>query len=677
MLRLRKILLCNYVYYIFFFLTICITILRICLPRNSNYLEESNEFSGKIIDIKEKDDSTKLYIQNQEIVIGTYKGKEIFHLGDWITVKGLFTKPSKNTTKYLFNYQAYCYRKNIFYLIDIESVELERENRSLYYFIKEKIKNRVGKDPYLNALLLGDKSYITNEVKRSYQENGISHLFAISGMHISLLAGILEKILKRIKWITGKEFFIISLFLITYLFFVGLSPSFLRGVLFYLLFSINKIYYFYIDSKNLFFSILFFSLLINPNYIFDVGFWYSYSISFALMIESKNLQSKNYLISLGKVSLLSFLVSFPITIFTSFQINILSIIYNLFFVPFMSFFLFPFTLLTFLLKPLDPIYHFFTNIMEEGSILISHISVMKLIWKRLPLFIYVIYFFLLFIYLFTKKKKILIGFLFLASIHFFIPYLDSSDYLQMIDVGQGDSFLISLHHQAVLIDTGGLYQEGDVFYNTLYPLLKSLGISKLRFLVLSHGDKDHIGEAITLVKNFKVEKVIFNCGEYNDLEQELIKVLKKKKIKYATCIEELNINNHPFYFLNTKEYDNENDNSNVIYTEINDYQFLFMGDAGIKKEKDLLREYNLPEIDVLKVGHHGSKTCSSKEFIDTIKPKYSLISVGKNNKFKHPNEEVLSVLKDSEIYRTDQNGSVMVKIKNNRLKIESFEIPMI
>lgn len=343
----------------------------------------------------------------------------------------------------------------------------------------------------------------------------------------------------------------------------------------------------------------------------------------------------------------------------------------------MSFFLFPFTLLTFLLKPLGPIYHFITSMMEEGSILISHISIMKLIWKRLPLFIYIIYFLLLFIYLFTKKKEILISFFLLTIIHFFIPYMDSSDYLQMIDVGQGDSFLISLHHQAALIDTGGLYQEGDVFYNTLSPLLKSSGISKLRFLVLSHGDKDHIGEAITLVKNFKVEKVIFNCGEYNDLEKELITVLKKQRIQYDTCPQEFYLNHRPFYFLHTREYDNENDNSNVIYTEINNYKILFMGDAGIKKEKDILREYNLPKIDILKVGHHGSRTCSSKEFIDTIKPKYSLISVGKNNKFKHPNEEVLSVLKDSKIYRTDQNGSVMVKIKNNQLKIESFEIPMI
>ena len=170
-------------------------------------------------------------------------------------------------------------------------------------------------------------------------------------------------------------------------------------------------------------------------------------------------------------------------------------------------------------------------------------------------------------------------------------------------------------------------------------------------------------EAINLINNFKVEKVIFNCGPYNDLESELIKVLDKKKIKYYSCIKELNIDKNKLYFLQTKEYDNENDNSNVIYTELNGYKFMFMGDASSTTEKEILDKYNLPDIDVLKVGHHGSKTSSSKEFINEINPKYSIISVGKNNRYGHPNKEVLDVLKNSKIYRTDQDGSIMFKKK--------------
>ena len=180
-----------------------------------------------------------------------------------------------------------------------------------------------------------------------------------------------------------------------------------------------------------------------------------------------------------------------------------------------------------------------------------------------------------------------------------------------------------------------------------------------------------MGEVINLVNDYKVDNVIFNCGEYNDLEKELIKVLEKKKIPYYSCIKELNIDNNKLYFLNNKDYGNENDNSSVIYTELNNYKFLFMGDAGVEVEEDLIEKYNLKDIDVLKVGHHGSKTSSSKIFIDEINPKYSIISVGKNNRYGHPNKEALDNLEDTKIYRTDIDGSIMFKIKNNKLKIET------
>ena len=138
-----------------------------------------------------------------------------------------------------------------------------------------------------------------------------------------------------------------------------------------------------------------------------------------------------------------------------------------------------------------------------------------------------------------------------------------------------------------------------------------------------------MGEAINLVNNFKVEKVIFNCGPYNELEKELIKVLDKKKIKYYSCIKELNIDKNKLYFLQTKEYDNENDNSNVIYTELNGYKFMFMGDASTTTEKEILDKYNLSDVDVLKVGHHGSKTSSSREFINEVNPNYWLLALVK------------------------------------------------
>ena len=242
--------------------------------------------------------------------------------------------------------------------------------------------------------------------------------------------------------------------------------------------------------------------------------------------------------------------------------------------------------------------------------------------------------------------------------------------VSILDVGQGDSSLIRLKNKNILIDTGGNINY-DISKNILIPYFKSVGIKKIDYLVLTHGDYDHMGEAINLVENFKVEKVIFNCGLYNDLENKLIEVLDKKKIKYYSCIKELNIDNNKFHFLQTKEYDNENENSNVIYTELNGYKFMFMGDAGVEKEKDILEKYNVSKIDVLKIGHHGSKTSSDKSFIDEINPKYSVISVGKNNRYGHPNKEVLNNLDNSKIYRTDINGEIQIKIIRNNFSIKT------
>ena len=674
MLKLRKILLCNYLFYTIFIFSISLTIIRINIPKTSNYNENSKTLTGIIIQIIEKEDKVIYKIKTKEVIIGTLylnnKEKQKVQLGDKVRIIGTFQAPQKNTTKNLFNYQEYCKRNNVFYLVNINSLKIIKKNQNIYYFIKQKVINYLSKDPYLSTFILGEKSYLKEEVKRSYQENGISHLFAISGMHITLLATLIERVLK--KTLDEENIFkITSTFLLGYLLLVGLSPSITRGVLFYILFSINRIYYFYISPKNLFLFILSISLLINPYNIWDTGFLYSYSISYALIIKSKDLSNMPYLRSLLKVSSISMIVSIPITLYNFYQINILSIFYNLIFVPLISILIFPFSILAAILKPLRPIYHILITILEYMSLTLGKIKIGKLVFIKIPIIFYFIYTLLILLWLNKERRKYLYILEFILVIHFVYPSIISNNYIHITDVEQGDSTLIHINKTNILIDTGGIEENDYLSFNILIPFLKQKGISKINYLITTHGDYDHMGEAINLVNNFKVEKVIFNCGPYNDLEQELIKVLNKKKIKYYSCISELNVYNNKLYFLQTKVYDNENDNSNVIYTNLNGYKFLFMGDASITTEKEILNKYNLPDVDVLKVGHHGSKTSSSKEFIDEINPKYSIISVGKNNRYGHPNKEAIENLKDSKIYRTDQDGSIMFKIKNNKLKIET------
>ena len=397
---------------------------------------------------------------------------------------------------------------------------------------------------------------------------------------------------------------------------------------------------------------------------------------------------KSYIKKLLLTSIISFIVSIPITLYYFNQINLLSIIYNIFFVPYISIIVFPLSLLTFIFPFLNNIFNIFIKILENTSLILSKIDLLKLIFCNNHLVFYFGYVVLIITSLIGIKRRKLYYILFIIIImffHYLQPLILDKHYIMMLDVGQGDSLLIHYNNKNILIDTGGVMtydkekwqkkiKTNSIVLNTSIPILKKRGIKKLNYLILTHGDYDHMGEAITLVNNFKVEKVIFNCGEFNNLEQNLIKVLEKKKIPYYSCIKELNIDdNNKLYFLNNKDYGNENDNSSVIYTELNKYKFLFMADAGVEVEEDLTKKYNLKDIDVLKVGHHGSKTSSSKEFINEINPKYSLISVGKDNKFGHPNKEVLENLENSKIYRTDEDGSIMFKIKNNKFKIETCE----
>ena len=679
MLKLRKILLHDTLFYIIFTLVVILTIFRLSIVKKSIYNTNTKKVEGIVKDIYIIDDKVDITLKAKEDLIVTYykKDKEQINinLGDKILVIGEFTKPASPKSKYLFNYKKYLERKNIYFKVQATSIIKLKNNKNIFYEIKKIIIKRIP-NRYLYTFILGDKKYLDKDVIRSYQENGISHLFAISGMHITLLTEMLSKLLKKMKVSEEQEYFIITIFLINYLIIVGITPSILRGILFYIFFTLNKLYYFYIKPVNIYLFIISLSLLVNPNYLFDIAFQYSYLISLSLISLSSTLQSNNYIKSLLKVSIISFIVSIPITIRNFYQINILSIIYNLFYVPLVSIVIFPMSLLVLVIPKLNIIYNIFIIILETTSTFFSKINALKLVFIKLPDIVYIIYFIIILIYIFRNKKEYLYILLILLTIHFSIPIISNNDYIDIIDVGQGDSILIHLNRKNILIDTGGdtsysSNKDGEIFFNTIYPTLKSNGIKKIDYLILSHGDKDHMGEAKKIVESIDVNKVIFNVGSYNYLEKDLIKTLKRKNIKYYKNIENIYIRNTPIYFLNTGVYNNENDNSNVIYFIVNNYKFLLMGDAGEDKEKDILNEYSIEDIDFLKVGHHGSDTSSSKEFIDIMNPKFSIISVGENNRYNHPKKSVLNTLSNSKIYRTDKDGSIEIKIKSAGYSIET------
>ncbi len=642
-------------------------------PFKSKYTKDDKEFIGIVTKYEVKEDKITIEIKAKEKLLITYKyqDKEFNNLsyGDKIKVKGTLITPSKNTNQNTFNYQKYLYYKKIYYLVEATSINKIANNHNYLYTIKNILYQKIDKlksSNYIKTLLFCDNT-LSKEIKESYRINGISHLFSVSGMHINFFVSIIYLYLNKITYNKRIKYLITNIFIIIYLILFP-SSSLLRSAVMSILYSINYLLKLKIKKIDILLLTLGVSLLINPFIIYDLGYIYSYTITFFLVLSSSTLKNKNKINKIIYISLLSFLVSIPITIYNSYEINIISILLNIILVPIISIIILPLTILTYIFPILDSILYLFTSTLETISLFISKIKITKIIFPKPSLLIIALYY-IIFLLSYQNKKYFYLNIILLIIIYI-SPYLNSNFEIVMFEVGEADCHLIKYPYNknTILIDTG---KNEYKIKNEVIPYLKSIGIKKIDYLIITHGDLDHMGEGINLVNNFKVEKVIFNCGPYNDLEQELIKVLDKKKIKYYSCIKELNIDNNKLYFLQTKEYDNENDNSNVIYSELNVYKFMFMGDAGIDKEKDILDKYNLSNVDVLKVGHHGSKTSSSKEFINVINPKYSIISVGKNNRYGHPNKEVLENLENSKIYRTDEDGSIMFKIKNNELKIET------
>ncbi len=251
---------------------------------------------------------------------------------------------------------------------------------------------------------------------------------------------------------------------------------------------------------------------------------------------------------------------------------------------------------------------------------------------------------------------------------------DSSNNLDVyfLDVGQADSILLSNNGHYMLIDAGN-NEDGPKLVN----YFKSLGITKFDYVIATHAHEDHIGGMDDIIKNFDIgtfymPDLITTTKTFEDV----LDALSEKQIAFETPTID-----QEFSFSDTKittlyinnEAKNLNDSSIVLKLKHGTNTFLFTGDASTKVEKQLLNK-NIAS-DVLKVGHHGSRYSTSKEFLNKVNPQYAIISVGTNNTYKHPHDETLKKLNDKKIiiYRTDQEGTIVAESNGSIIQFKTIK----
>lgn len=683
MIKLRTILLQSNIYRVTIVGVIIYALIVTLLPKyESVYKGSEEDFLCSIDNYKIEENKMKLDLVCKEKLVGSYYFKndeykffkEKVNIGSSVIVKGKLVLPKNNTVPYLFNYKKYLYNKRVYYTLKIDNIKILKENCNPFIKLKNRVIKHVNsyKDStYLYAFILGKTELISDEVLTSYRENGISHLFALSGLHVSIFSSILLFILKKLRFKEILNYVLIFIFLLLFSFITGFSPSILRATLLFFLLSINKVFYLNIRTLDILYLVFIILVIINPFIIYNLSFILSFTAAFFLIFSSDLLKGKNYFVSLFKVSLLSYFASLPLSIYYFGYTNLLGTILNLVFVPLVSFVVFPLTLLTFIISKFYSILNITTNLLESLSLLFNKFKII-IYFPRINLIFVFIYLSILMLYI-KFKKKICLYLIIVLLIFFKIrPYMDNNTYIYYIDVGQGDSILVVTPHlnKTILIDTGGIVSfnenyKSNIVKNKTIPFFRRIGINKVDYLFLTHGDYDHAGEANVLLSNFCVKKVFINKGNINNIE-------KKINNKEVLTLKNFVIDNIKVNSLNNNVFNNENDDSTILLFNMYDYKFLFMGDASIKTEEYLLNNYILPNVDILKVGHHGSYTSTSTDFINVIKPKYSVISVGENNMYKHPNKSVLDILDNTKLFRTDVDGTIEVKISKKRYKIKTY-----
>lgn len=617
--------------------------------------------------------------------------------GDLVSIVGTFSKGKHNTNYKGYNYNEYLRSKEIYGIVETETNHIrvcKNNNINLYNNSLHKLYNLIKQKIYLIlpedtadicvALILGDKSNIENSIIENFSESSLSHILAISGMHMSYIILLSSFILKFCDKKKSKIAIIVIIILFCNL--VGNSESIVRASIMAIIHIIGDLLHRKSDSiTNLSISGLLI-LMINPYAIKSMSFVLSFGGTLGIILFYKLIKNKiDYIKIFNKnaitkyvkesmaISISANIIIIPIIAMYFNKISFIFIISNIFanmllsiIMPLIITFLFMSFISINITKFLSFILNSFLYLLLYLSNISSKMEILNFIVCT-PYKITVVFYYILFLLVLIKNnirckyiikkllKGIIIIYLSICVILNFIKYVDTNMYIHFIDVGQGDSTLIiTKSNKKILVDGGGSETGKDyIGKNVLLPYLLDRRIKKLDYVMISHFDSDHCKGILYVMEKIKVENVIISKqGEFSENYNRFVEIVRNKRINVILVKSNMKIKiDKDTYFdiLWPEETIIEenilNNNSIVAKLVYKNFSMIFTGDIELLAEEEIIKKYNLKST-ILKVAHHGSKTSSSEEFVEKAKPKIALIGVGENNKYGHPSKRTLDILNE-------------------------------
>ena len=727
-------------------------------------IEAHSKLEGMVTQIIPKEKTTAIYLK--DVTILTLDNKQInstdinkillyytdtnnLKIGNKICLTGTLQKFQEGTNPGQFNEYLYYKSNNIDYKIFGESLQIIHKKYDFFGENLRKMREKfskvyqdtLGEDAgIICAMVLGEKSAIDIDTKELYQKNGIAHILAISGLHITMIGMFLYKILKKLYLPNETVIPLAILALILYAKMTDAGISTNRAVLMLAISLFAKLLgrtYDLITAMCISGSI---TLLQMPLQIANSGFLLSYGAVFAIAVvypvfrdiflpderERKKLQKKTSVLQLDLLffhkkdveekretarkkaarqvilklldgfllSLSINLVTIPVILYFYFDLPIYSIFLNLCILPFLSLLL-GIGIMAGCIGSLSIPFGIFLG----GSIhgILRLYELLCNIFLQLPYSIItlgrpdklscMLYYGGLFIFLICyscfQKKCFLFFCLSMLSV-FYMPN-PSCLTVTMLDVGQGDGILIENSTGKNFFIDGGSTSVKQLGKYRISPCLKSKGISSIDYACVTHLDQDHISGLTELMEgcdttgNIKINHLVLPDTSLKDeAYQNMVQLAADKNIPVIylkkgdklmdgdlkfTCL-------HPYPEFITND---RNNYSTVLWMQYGNMDMLFTGDVSDEGE-DAITESGLPECEVLKVAHHGSKYTSSEKFLEQVLPKYAIISAGENNRYGHPHKEALERLEEigTKTFCTIDYGAIVLQTDGNKLKMSWF-----